>query len=149
MQISSLWGLIAMRNSNEHTRFWHIPDWWCWNKGLQTYSELSSNILMEQHRQKIANSTCQSKWNMSLKEQGLIQRGILVLSPPKSSVVSWLHSCSWLSCLRFHWFLSIFLFINPQMWRVDDARGMETGIIIIRNASQIFASGGTLEGYMP
>lgn len=35
------------------------------------------------------------------------------------------------------------------MWRVDDARGMETGIIIIRNASQTFASGGTLEGYMP
>lgn len=35
------------------------------------------------------------------------------------------------------------------MWRVDDARGMETGIIIIRNASQTFALGGTLEEYMP
>lgn len=86
---------------------------------------------------------------MSLKEQGLIPCGILVLSPQKSFVASWLHSCPWPFCLRFHLFLSILLFINPQMWRVDDARGMETGIIIIRNASQTFASGGALEGYMP
>lgn len=57
--ISSLWELIAMRNSNEHKKVLVVySDWWCWNKGLQekAYSELSSNILMKQHKQKIANS---------------------------------------------------------------------------------------------
>lgn len=39
-------------------------------EGLQAYSGLNLNILMEQHREKIANFTCQSRMVPELNRTG-------------------------------------------------------------------------------
>ena len=46
---------------------------------------MSSNMLMEQHGEKTANSTCQSRVVPERKEQGLIPCGFLVLFERKQS----------------------------------------------------------------
>lgn len=66
-------GLFTLRvdrsENHGHKKVWYLND----NAGageLQAYSELDSNILMEQHRKKIANFTSQSRVITELKRIG-------------------------------------------------------------------------------